>query len=93
MARTLIVTLALTVSHLEGDELLDAKEGSPEILDEDEEVIEYPAGDDSDLDETSPNEIAEAVAYAVVDDSEMWAGSGIFAKIEAANVRNAEWVA
>lgn len=87
MARTLILTLAVTIEHLEGEELEMSREG---VADDDE----YPAGDDTDLDETSPGEIADTIAGMLPEfNDEMWAGSGIYAMLSDADVRSAEWAA
>lgn len=85
MARTLLLTLAVTINHLEGEELERSREGS----DDDQ----YPAGDDSDLDETSPGEIGDIIADMLPSfNDEMWAGSGVFASVDRAEVRTADWL-
>lgn len=83
MARTLLVTLEITINHLEGEDLELAREGTDD---------EYPVGDDTDLDETSPDEIAEMMVMSLPDlNDELWAGSNIFAKIEGCALRSSEW--
>lgn len=93
MARVLIVTAALTLEHLTGEDLEAANEGMPipDGEDEDEEDCRF-TGTEDDLAEVDPSEIADiAVEHVIASNDEIWAGTSIGAKFTAGAVIGAKW--
>lgn len=45
-----------------------------------------PTGDDNDLDEVGAHDLAELVTYAIENAEDMWAGSNLYAAVEAVSV-------
>lgn len=87
MKRTLILKLEIEVEDMSPEELADAGYGEFEYDDESEDEA-----DGSFVEGLDPYEIAELVPHAIKHpDSEIFAGSGIFANLGEVRVKSADW--
>lgn len=88
MKRTLILTLEIEVEDMSPEELADA--GWEEDVWDDESEDE---ADGSFVEELEPREIADLIPFAIKHpDSELFAGSGIFANLGDVRVKAADWL-